>query len=120
MIKRSYRFGFIMLLVLLLLPSSAVASSGAFGSTASALTGVLGQLVGLAAGLLDPSPVPPGETTNGGELGTGWDPWGLGTVPTDATPNGDIGPGWDPWGVSTVPTDATPNSDIGHGWDPWG
>ncbi len=96
MIKRSCRFGVILLLVLLFLPGNAVASSGAFGNSTNPFAAMLNHWLGLVAGLFGP---PPETSTPDGELGTGWDPWGRSTPPTEDTPShSDLVHGWDPWG----------------------
>jgi hypothetical protein len=122
MIKRSCRFGFILLLTLLFLPGSAVASSGTSEDRGPALAEVLSHWLGLVTGLLgQEGTVPPESSTTDGDLGPGWDPWGRSTLPTDDTPSqSDLGHGWDPWGCR-LPTDDPPSqSDLVHGWDPWG
>jgi len=84
--KRSHLVGFVLLLVILLSPNSAVASPGAVERHTSVFSEMLGRLAELVTDLLAPA-----EDEADGRCGI--DPWGC-----PAGNNGDLGPGIDPWG----------------------
>lgn len=73
--KRRALCGFILLLLVLLAPTSAVASPGTFENGVSRLVTVWGQLVALMTDLLGGA-VPPDDAANETDIGPLWDPWG--------------------------------------------
>ena len=112
MSKHRHLVGFSLLLLMLFLPNSAVAASGGSENARSPHATALDRLLELVSAFVD--------------LGPGFDPWGNGAPSDETTNEGNIGHLWDPWG-SPAPrgngdlrSGIDPDGELVDGWDPWG
>ena len=88
--KRRHLFGIIFLLLVLLVPNSAIASPGAFASGSLPLATALDQLFELVTTLLTGQSGTTGDELDGR---CSADPWGC-----PSSDESDLGHGMDPWG----------------------